>query len=107
VVNTRFKFEWGFCGTFESHSSSASLEVDPDGHWVFEDPRGQTLAGTFAAPDRVEGTLVSVERQTPSCPRTEATFTAAPVPPTRKAWRRREPASKRSPTASACGSHRG
>jgi hypothetical protein len=81
VVNTRFKFEWGFCGTFENHSPGASLEIDASGHWVFEDPRGQTFEATFAAPDRAEGNVISVERQTPGCPRTEATFTAAPVPP--------------------------
>lgn len=81
VVNIRLKFKWGFCGTFELHSPSAAVEVDQSGHWLFEDPRGQTLEGTFAAPDRVEGTLISVERMLPSCPRSEATFAAAPVPP--------------------------
>lgn len=79
VVNLRFKFKWGFCGTFESSGNSA--EVDANGHWAFEDPRGQTVEGTFVAPDRVEGKIVSVERELPGCPRTEATFTAAPVPP--------------------------
>jgi hypothetical protein len=80
VVNTRFQFRWGFCGTYESHDGNASLEIDPAGRWLFNDPRGQTLEGTFVAPDRVEGTVISVERQLPGCPRTEATFTAAPVP---------------------------
>lgn len=79
VVNLRFKFKWGFCGTFESSGNSA--EVDANGHWVFEDPRGQTVEGTFVAPNRVEGKIVSLERELPGCPRTEATFTAAPVPP--------------------------
>ena len=81
VVNTRFQFRWGFCGVFESHDKSANLEIDPGGHWVFEDPRGQIFEGTFVAPDRVEGKVISVERQLPGCPRTEATFTAMPVPP--------------------------
>lgn len=81
VVDVRFTFRWGFCGTFESHHPEANLEIDPAGHWVLEDSRGQTLEGTFVAPDRVEGKIVSVERQTPGCPRTEATFAAAPVPP--------------------------
>lgn len=79
MVNLRFKFEWGFCGTFESSGNSAA--IDANGHWVFEDPRGQTVEGTFVAPDRVEGKIVSLERELPGCPRTEATFTAAPVPP--------------------------
>jgi len=81
VVNTRFKFKWGFCGTFESHAPFANAEVDSAGHWVYEDPRGQTFEGTFVAPDRVEGKIVTLGRMTPGCPQTEATFTAAPVPP--------------------------
>jgi hypothetical protein len=81
VVNTRFKFKWGFCGTFQSHDPNASVEIDSSRHWIYEDPRGQTLEGTFVAPDRVEGTIVAVERMLPGCPRTEATFIAAPVPP--------------------------
>ena len=80
VVNLRFKFDWSFCGTYELQSAAA-LEVDANGHWAFSDPRGQTLEATFVAPDRAEGKVVSVERLTPSCPRTEATFTAVPVPP--------------------------
>jgi len=81
VVNTRFSFRWGFCGTYQSHDPSADLEVDPNGHWEYDDPRGQTLEGTFVAPDRVEGKVISVERELPGCPRTEATFTATPIPP--------------------------
>jgi hypothetical protein len=81
VLNTRFQFDWGFCGTYGSHDERANLAIDPAGHWTFEDPRGQTLEGTFVAPDRVEGKVISVERELPGCPRTEATFTAAPVPP--------------------------
>lgn len=80
VVNPRFKFEWGFCGTYESSWPGVDFEIDPAGHWVVEDSRGQTLDATFAAPDRVEGTIVAGERMLPGCPRTEATFTAAPVP---------------------------
>jgi len=85
VVDTRFKFRWGFCGTFESHDPDADLEIDPGGHWAFDDPRGQTLEGTFVAPDRVEGKIISVERQLPGCPRTEATFIATPIPPGQQA----------------------
>ncbi len=81
VVNTRFKFDWGFCGTYESRDPRAFLEIDTAGHWVVEDSRGQTMEATFVAPDRVEGTIVAVERMLPGCPRTEATFTASPVPP--------------------------
>ncbi len=80
VTDTQFAFRWGFCGVFESKDKSADLAIDQNGHWLFEDPRGQTFEGTFVAPDRVEGKVVSVERQLPGCPRTEATFTAAPNP---------------------------
>ena len=80
VTDLGFGFRWGFCGGFEAGDKRADLAVDPAGHWAFHDPRGQTLEGSFVAPDRVEGTVVSVERQTPGCPRTEATFTAAPNP---------------------------
>lgn len=80
VTDLGFGFRWGFCGGFEGGDEDADLAVDQTGHWSFHDPRGQTLEGTFLAPDRVEGTVVSVERQTPGCPRTEATFTAAPNP---------------------------
>lgn len=81
VVNPRFKFSWGFCGTYESNWPGVEFEIDPNGHWKVEDSRGQTLEATFVAPDRVEGTIVAVERMLPGCPRTEATFTAAPIPP--------------------------
>lgn len=80
VVNPRLKFEWGFCGTYESSWPGVDFEINPNGHWVVEDSRGQTLEATFVAPDRVEGTIVAVERMLPGCPRTEATFAAAPVP---------------------------
>jgi hypothetical protein len=80
VVNPRFRFKWGFCGTFESSWPGVDFPIDSNGHWVVEDSRGQTLEATFAAPDWVEGTIVAVERMLPGCPRTEATFVAAPVP---------------------------
>jgi hypothetical protein len=81
VVDVRFTFRWGFCGTFELPGPSTGLTVDPSGHWGFDDPRGQTVDATFTAPDRADGKIVSVERMLPSCPRSEAAFTAAPLPP--------------------------
>lgn len=80
VVNPRFKFEWGFCGTYESSWPGVDFEIDPAGHWVVEDSRGQTLEATFVAANRAEGTIVAVERMLPGCLRTEATFSAAPIP---------------------------
>ena len=82
VLNAHFGFNWGFCGSFESHLPNTN-PIDADDHWSFLDSRGQTIEGTFVAPDRVEGTVVAVERQLPGCPHTKATFVAAPgeVPP--------------------------
>ena len=82
VLNAHFRFNWGFCGTYESHLPNID-PIDASGHWSFLDSRGQTIEGTFVAPDRVEGTVVAVERQLPGCPHTQATFVAAPgeVPP--------------------------
>lgn len=82
VLNAHFRFDWGFCGVYESHLPNID-PIDADGHWSFEDSRGQTIEATFVAPDRAEGTVVAVERTLPGCPRTEATFVAAPgeIPP--------------------------
>jgi hypothetical protein len=78
VVNTRYHFHWGFCGTYGNHAKTANLEIDPAGHWLIADPRGTSLEGTFVAPDRVEGLVLAVERELPSCPRIEAPFVAWP-----------------------------
>ncbi len=82
VLNAHFGFNWGFCGSYESHLPNVD-PIDANGHWSFLDSRGQTIEGTFVAPDRVEGTVVAVERELPGCPHTRATFVAAPgeVPP--------------------------
>ncbi len=82
VLNAHFRFNWGFCGTYESHLPNTD-PIDANGHWSFLDSRGQTIEGTFVAPDRVEGAVDAVERELPGCPHTRATFVAAPgeVPP--------------------------
>ena len=82
VLNAHFGFNWGFCGSYESHLPNTD-PIDANGHWSFLDTRGQTIEATFVAPDRAEGTVVAVERQLPGCPSTHATFVAAPgdVPP--------------------------
>lgn len=77
VLNAHFRFSWGFCGTYESHLPNLD-PIDANGHWSFVDSRGQTIEGTFVAPDRVEGTVVAEGRELPGCPRTLATFVAAP-----------------------------
>jgi hypothetical protein len=85
VIDVHFGFKWGFCGTYESHLPNTD-PIDATGHWSFLDSRGQTIEGTFVAPDLVEGTVVAVERELPGCPATRATFTAAPgeIPPVTK-----------------------
>jgi hypothetical protein len=82
VLNAHFGFNWGFCGSYESHLPNTD-PIDTNGHWSFLDTRGQTIEATFVAPDRAEGTVVAVERELPGCPSTHATFVAAPgtVPP--------------------------
>ncbi len=77
VLNAHFGFKWGFCGSYESHLANVD-PIDAGGHWSFLDTRGQTIEATFVAPDRAEGTVVSVERELPGCPHTRATFVAAP-----------------------------
>src|SRR4051794_12458297 len=53
ITDLQFEFRWGFCGVFESRHKDLDLAIDPSGHWLFHDPRGQTLEGTFVAADRV------------------------------------------------------
>jgi hypothetical protein len=79
VLNAHFGFKWGFCGAYESANANTD-PIDAEGHWSYLDTRGQTIAGAFVAPDRVEGTVDAVERMLPGCPHTHATFVAIPGP---------------------------
>jgi hypothetical protein len=76
VVGARFRFKWGFCGSFEGYGGPAP--IDPTGHWKGEDPRGPWIEATFVAPDRAEGTVNAPSRMLPGCPPTRATFVAEP-----------------------------
>lgn len=78
VVNTRYHFKWGWCGTFGNHYKGANLEIDPAGHWIIPDPRGTTLEGSFVAPNLVEGTVTAEGRELPGCPEVVAPFVAYP-----------------------------
>lgn len=78
VVNPRWRFSWGFCGSFENASPATVPIEQPSGHWKFTDLRGPWIEGTFVAPDRLEGTVVAPSRMLPGCPETKATFTAEP-----------------------------
>src|SRR6476661_2910604 len=75
VVDVRYRFRWGFCGSFES-AIEGSAPIEPDGHWKYADSRGPFAEATFLAPDRAEGTVVAPSRQLPGCPETKATFVA-------------------------------
>jgi hypothetical protein len=77
VSNIRFRFKWGFCGTYEATPSGPS-PIGADGSWKGEDSRGQIIEGTFLAPDRAEGKVTAVSRELPGCPETHATFSAEP-----------------------------
>jgi hypothetical protein len=77
VVDVRYRFRWGFCGSFES-AIAGSAPIEPDGHWKYADSRGPFAEATFVAPDRAEGTVVAPSRQLPGCPETKATFVATP-----------------------------
>jgi hypothetical protein len=80
VQNTRFKFHWGFCGTYES-TLKQSVPIDAAGHWKSADSRGPWVEATFLATDRAEGTVVAPERMLPGCPQSESAFVAAPGEP--------------------------
>ncbi|HEX6687154.1 MAG TPA: hypothetical protein VF085_00650 [Solirubrobacterales bacterium] len=77
LLNARFRFRWGFCGSFESALRGA-VPIEPSGHWKYTDSRGPFAEGAFVAPDRAEGTVVAPSRQLPGCPETKATFVATP-----------------------------
>ena len=77
VVNPRWRFKWGFCGSFEN-ATSAIVPVNSDGYWKYTDPRGPWIEGTFIAPNRLEGTVTAPGRMLPGCPETHATFIAEP-----------------------------
>jgi hypothetical protein len=77
VLNVRFRFRWGFCGSFES-AVGGSVPIEPNGHWKAADSRGPFAEGTFVAPDRAEGAVTAPSRMLPGCPETHATFVAVP-----------------------------
>jgi hypothetical protein len=79
IVNATFSFTWGFCGSFESALPNEEA-IREDGSWAFLDNRGPKIEATFVSPERVEGTIVAPSRELPGCPKTEATFVAAPGP---------------------------
>ncbi|HEY7257050.1 MAG TPA: hypothetical protein VH476_10255 [Solirubrobacterales bacterium] len=77
VVNPRWRFKWGFCGSFEN-ATAATVPVNSDGYWKYTDPRGPWIEGTFVAPNRLEGTVTAPGRMLPGCPETHAAFVAEP-----------------------------
>ncbi len=77
VVHSRFRFKWGFCGTFESELGPP-VSIEPNGHWKHVEGQGPFIEATFVAPDRAEGSVTAPSRELPGCPETHATFTAEP-----------------------------
>ena len=77
VVDPRWRFKWGFCGSFEN-ATSAVVPVNSSGYWKYTDLRGPWIEGTFVAPNRLEGTVTAPSRMLPGCPETHATFVAEP-----------------------------
>lgn len=77
VANARFRFRWGFCGTFESELGPP-VPIDSNGHWKHVEGQGPFIEATFVAPDRAEGTVTAPSRMLPGCPETHATFVAEP-----------------------------
>lgn len=77
VLNPRFRFRWGFCGTFET-DSQASVPIEADGRWKYLDPRGPYIEGTFVSPNEIEGSVTAPSRMLPGCPETRADFVAEP-----------------------------
>lgn len=82
VVDAYFGFRWGFCGAYNSTNRNRET-IDPAGNWSYVDPSGPRIEGTFVGPEQAEGKVIAPSRETPGCPETVATFTAAPgvVPP--------------------------
>lgn len=77
VVGARFRFKWGFCGTYQSHNGPP-VPIEPGGYWKYDNGEGPWIEGTFVAPNRVEGSVNAPSRLTPGCPATHATFVAEP-----------------------------
>jgi hypothetical protein len=77
VVGYRFRFNWGFCGTYTSEGGPAA-PIESDGHWKYVEGPETFIEATFVAPDRAEGVVGAPSRMTPGCPQTRATFVAEP-----------------------------
>jgi hypothetical protein len=77
VVGYRFRFNWGFCGTYTSEGGPP-VQIESDGHWKYVEGPETFIEATFVAPDRAEGVVGAPSRMTPGCPQTRATFVAEP-----------------------------
>lgn len=80
VTNFRFTYREPICGVQSPHITDATLSIDEAGHF------GGTIEtyylefeGTFTAPDRVQGNIISLEHTgVPGCLRKVVAFTASP-----------------------------
>jgi hypothetical protein len=78
VSGFRFRFNWGFCGTYTNNEGSQTVTIEEDGHWKDFEGSETFVEATFVAPDRAEGVVGAPSRETPGCPGTRAKFVAEP-----------------------------
>jgi hypothetical protein len=78
VIDAHFGYDWGDCGTYEIRTPNTD-PIDAAGHWSY---LGQvptaSIEGTFVAPDRLEGAVLTGERHTPNCLAYRESFVAVP-----------------------------
>lgn len=80
VKNVRLTVRDAICGKHESHRRAASLTIDESGHFSGTlVPNRLEIEGTFVTPERVKGTIVSLETTgLPGCLRVAPQFSAQP-----------------------------
>jgi hypothetical protein len=78
VIDAHFGYDWADCGTYEIRARNTD-PIDASGHWSYlgEVPTA-SIEGTFVAPDRLEGAVLTGERQTPNCLAYREAFVAVP-----------------------------
>jgi hypothetical protein len=80
VKNVRLTFREVVCGKQSVHLPQSRLAIDEAGHFAGElVPNRLEFEGTFVAPDRVSGKIVSLETTgLPGCTRKVVGFSARP-----------------------------
>lgn len=80
VVNVKLTIREPICGKQSVHRRMARLEIDEAGHFAGAIvPNRLELEGTFMAPDRLKGKIISPETTgLPGCTRKVVSFSAQP-----------------------------